>query len=223
LPRETGETISRFRRSNLAAATEPQAMSATTMPAPAQGHFRAIRTLASGWWLLLLRGAVSILFGLFAFLAPAVGLALILGVLAAWLAIDGAMTLWHAFTGRSALPGQRRVGTAWLWLDGLLSLAAAAVLLTMPIASAFLLVLMVAAWSIIAGAVRIVLAIRTGSGLLALWGALGIGVGLWLLTQPGPGLLALIWMVAIQAVVGGALLIGLAIRLRHIHHDPTPG
>lgn len=198
-------------------------MSATTMPMPAQGRFRAIRTLASGWWLLLLRGVVSILFGAIAFLAPALGLAVILGMLAAWLAIDGAITLWHAFSGRRALPGIRRPGTGWLWLDGLLSLIGAGVLLAMPIASAFILVLMVGAWSIVAGVFRIILAIRTGSGMLGLWGALSVAVGFWLLAQPGPGLLALIWMVAIQAVVGGALLIAFAFRLRHIHNDPTPG
>ena len=203
-------------------------MSASTFPAPAEGRFRMIRALASGWWLLLLRGIVSILFGIFAFLAPGLGLAVILGTLAAWLALDGAFTLWHAITGRSApagmaQPAGARPGSGWMWLDGLLSLLAAALLLMMPIASAIALVLLVAAWSVVTGAFRIVLAWRSGSWLLGLWGALGIVVGLWLAAAPGPGLLTLIWVVAIQAVIGGALLVGLAFRLRRVHHDPTPG
>ncbi|MCR0983994.1 HdeD family acid-resistance protein [Roseomonas populi] len=200
-------------------------MSATTLPTPAEGRFRVVRALASGWWLLLLRGVVSILFGVFAFLAPGLGLAVILGVLAAWLALDGAFTLWQAATGRSAapLPGPARPHSGWLWVDGILSLVAAVVLMAMPIASAIVLVLLVAAWSIATGIFRIVLAWRSGSWLLGLWGAIGILIGLWLAAAPGAGLLALIWVVAIQAVVGGILLISLAFRLRRIHHDPTPG
>ncbi|SHJ08945.1 Uncharacterized membrane protein HdeD, DUF308 family [Roseomonas rosea] len=198
-------------------------MSATTLPTHADGRFRVIRALASGWWLLLLRGIVSILFGIFAFMAPGLGLAVILGVLAAWLALDGAFTLWQAVTGRPAMLGAARPGTGWLWLDGLLSLLAAVLLLVMPVASALALVLLVAAWSVATGIFRIVLAWRSGSWLLGLWGVIGVLVGLWLAIAPGAGLLALIWVVAIQAVAGGILLISLALRLRRVHHDPTPG
>ncbi|WP_458093974.1 HdeD family acid-resistance protein [Roseomonas sp. WA12] len=198
-------------------------MSATTIPTPTEGRFRVIRALAGGWWLLLLRGIVSVLFGLYAFLVPGLGLAVILGVLAAWLALDGIFTLTQAFTGRSAMPGSARPHTGWLWLDGLLSLVAAVVLLMMPVASAIVLVLLVAAWSIATGVFRIVLAYRSGSWLMGLWGALGVAIGLWMVAAPGAGLLALIWVVAIQAVVGGVLLVSLAFRLRRVHYDPTPG
>lgn len=197
-------------------------MTIATLPA-AEGRFRMIRALASGWWLMLLRGVVSILFGIFAFLAPGLGLAVILATLAAWLALDGAFTLWQAVTGRPAMLGVRRPGTGWLWVDGLISLLAAAVLLLMPVASAIVLVLLVGGWSIAAGVFRLVLAWRSGSWLLGLWGALSVAVGLWLVAAPGAGLLALIWLVAIQAVAGGLLLVGLAFRLRRVHHDPTPG
>lgn len=197
-------------------------MTIAALPA-SEGRFRMVRALASGWWLLLLRGIVSALFGIFAFMAPGLGLAVILGTLAAWLALDGAFTLWQAVSGRPAMLGVRRPGTGWLWVDGLISLVAAAVLLMMPIASAIVLVLLVGAWSIAAGIFRIILAWRSGSWMLGLWGALSLAVGLWLVAAPGPGLLALIWVVAIQAVAGGLLLIGLAFRLRRVHHDPTPG
>ena len=79
------------------------------------------------------------------------------------------------------------------------------------------------AWSIATGIFRIVLAFRSGSWLIGLWGALGVAIGLWMVAAPGAGLLALIWVVAIQAVVGGVLLVSLAFRLRRVHHDPSPG
>jgi pimeloyl-ACP methyl ester carboxylesterase len=88
-------------------------------------RFRMARELARGWWLFLLRGVIGVLFGLYAFLAPGLGLAVILGVLAAWLALDGAFSLWHAATGQPALPGAApgRGGRLWLALEGLLLLA----------------------------------------------------------------------------------------------------
>ena len=99
-------------------------MTIAALPA-SEGRFRMVRALASGWWLLLLRGIVSALFGIFAFMAPGLGLAVILGTLAAWLALDGAFTLWQAVSGRPAMLGVRRPGTGWLWVDGLISRVAA--------------------------------------------------------------------------------------------------
>ena len=68
-----------------------------TQPTPPSltGHFPLVRLMARGWWVFVLRGVVAILFGLVAFLAPGLGLAFILGMLAAWMAIDGVSTLYH--------------------------------------------------------------------------------------------------------------------------------
>ena len=194
-------------------------MSGTVIPDPDAPplRFGVIRAMARGWWLFGLRGLAGILFGLLAFLLPGAGLAIILAMLAAWLAVDGVFTLWQAIAG----PKQRH--DFWFWVDGLTSLAAAAFLLFSPGSSALVLVLVAGAWAIVSGAFRIVLAFRAGNVLLGLLGALGVLVGGWLLAAPGAGLLALIWVVAIQAVIGGALLVGLAFRLRRVNNDPTPG
>ena len=196
----------------------------TRMPPPAM-RFATAPGLAKGWWLFLLRGVAGILFGVFAFVAPGFGLAVILGVLGAWLALDGAFALWHAVTGRPAVPGlsPARGGRLWLALEGIVSLVAAALILASPFSSAVALVILVGAWMLAAGVMRIVLAVRTGSWLLGLSGLLGILVGLWLVLAPGPGLLALIWIVAAQAIVAGGVLVALAMRLRRINDDPTPG
>jgi uncharacterized membrane protein HdeD (DUF308 family) len=190
----------------------------TTPATAAQGRFATARQMARHWWVFALRGVASILFGLVAFLVPGLGLVAILAFLGAWMAVDGVATLYQAVRGGGGAAANR--GRGWLWLDGLLSLAAAAVILLMPGLSALALVLVTGAWLVAVGVIRVVLAFRMGSALLGLLGALTAGIGLWLVIAPGPGLLALIWMVAIQAVVAGALLIGLAWRLRRIHHDP---
>lgn len=178
------------------------------------GRFAEVRALAQGWWLFLLRGVVGILFGLVALLLPGIGLALILGFLAAFLAIDGVSSIIQAVRGGA---GRSRT---WLWVDGIASLAAAMALLLLPAVSAVLLVVMVGAWSLVVGVMRLVLAFRSGSIMLGLLGALAVLVGAWMIVSPGLGLLALIWVVAAQAIIAGALFLALGWRLRRVAHDP---
>ncbi len=177
-------------------------------------RFGLVRLLARGWWVFLLRGAVSILFGAMAFALPAAGLAVMLAFLAAWMAVDGAATLYQAVAG----PPERH--GIWFWVDGLLSLAAAAALLLAPGLSALVLVLITGVWMAATGVFRLVMAFRVGSVLLGLLGAVTVFIGAWLVAQPGPGLLALIWLVGLQALIGGGILLGLGWRLRRVHHDP---
>jgi uncharacterized membrane protein HdeD (DUF308 family) len=186
---------------------QPEPMSLT-------GRFPMVRLMARGWWMFLLRGLASIGFGLLAFLMPSLGLAVMLGFLGAWMAIDGIGTLYQAIKG----PPERH--GVWFWVDGLVSLGAAVALLVAPVAAALALVLITGFWSIVVGVVRLVLAFRLGSVLMGLFGAVSVFIGAWLVAAPGPGLLALIWVVGIQALVAGGLLCWLGWRLRRVAHDP---
>jgi uncharacterized membrane protein HdeD (DUF308 family) len=178
------------------------------------GKIHLVRLMARGWWLFALRGATAVLFGLLAFLVPGAGLAIMLAFLAAWLAIEGASTLWQAIKG----PPERH--GFWFWVDGLVSLAAAAFLLLAPLASAVGLVIVTGAWAMAVGVIRLILAFRLSSVLMGLLGAVTVFFGAWLIAAPGPGLLALIWLVGIQALAMGAVLLALAWRLRRITQDP---
>ncbi|MFZ4406799.1 MAG: HdeD family acid-resistance protein [Paracraurococcus sp.] len=190
-------------------------MSGTQATPPSlTGHLPLVRLMARGWWVFVLRGVVAILFGLIAFLAPGLGLAFILGMLAAWMAIDGVSTLYQAING----PPERN--GIWFWVDGIASLAAAAFLLFAPGASALTLVYVASFWSIAIGIFRLIMAFRLGSIIMALFGAIAAFFGVWLLLNPGPGLVALIWIVGIEAMVAGALMIGLGWRLRRVANDP---
>lgn len=186
----------------------------TSLPPSLTGRFPLVRLMARGWWVFVLRGAVAILFGLVAFLAPGLGLAFILGMLAAWMAIDGVSTLYQAVKG----PPERH--GIWFWLDGLVSLAAAGFLLFAPGLSALTLVYVASFWSIAIGIFRLIMAFRLGSIIMGLFGAITVLFGAWLLANPGPGLVALIWIVGIEAMVAGALMIGLGWRLRRVANDP---
>jgi len=181
-------------------------------------HNRAdlLRIMANHWWLFAIRGVAAIVFGVFVFLMPGPGLLTVLIFLSAWLAVDGVATIWHGIQGRSNRNGM------WFWLDGIISILAAAVILFAPGLSALTLVFVAGVWSIMVGATRLVLAFRGRDVLLGLLGALSVLIGAWMIARPGPGLLAIIWLVGLEAIIAGGLLIALAFRLRGVAHRNTP-
>lgn len=185
----------------------------TTHDAPAHGRFALIRGLAEGWWLFLLRGVAAIAFGVVAMANPLLGLIGLLGFLGAWMLVDGLFTLWQAITGPSERHG------VWFWLDGILSLLAAAAIFVMPGLSSVALVIVAGAWWAATGVFEIVAAVRRESWLLGLAGLASLVLGGLVLAFPGPGLLMLVWFAAIQAVVFGVLLITLGVRLRRVAKD----
>jgi uncharacterized membrane protein HdeD (DUF308 family) len=183
-----------------------------------EGRFAVVRMLAQGWWLFLLRGVAGILFGLLALVAPGLGLAFVLGFLAAFLLVEGIATLVQAARGAPDAIGNR--SRTWLWIDGIASTLAGVGVLVMPGVSAVLLVVMVGAWAAIVGAMRLVMAFRAGDVLMGVLGALSVFVGAWMIVAPGPGMLALVWLVGLQALVTGGLFLAIGWRLRRIARDP---
>jgi len=103
----------------------------------------------------------------------------------------------------------------WLWRQAQAPNHAAALLLA-PGLSLFLFVLMAGGLAVAVGVARIVLAFRAADVLLGLLGAVTVLFGAVLLTRPGQGLLALVWIVAIEALVMGAILVALGFRLKRL-------
>lgn len=172
--------------------------------------------LQSQWWVFLLRGIVAVLFGLIALFAPFETFAAILIFFGAFLIIDGAMTIFTAFS-RAKYDDKW-----WLWLfDGILTLALGLMTAFWPAASALALVIWVAAWAIIAGFIRIGAAIRLrkeidGEWALALSGVATILFGLLMLLVPGAAIAAWSWVLGFFALIVGVSLIALAFRVRKL-------
>jgi uncharacterized membrane protein HdeD (DUF308 family) len=94
------------------------------------------------------------------------------------------------------------------------------VLILNPALSAVALVIFCGVWIAAAGVFRLIQAFQSKGVLLGLYGAVTILLGAWLIAAPGPGLLALIWLIGVQAIIAGGLLLALGWRLRRIAHDP---
>lgn len=174
--------------------------------------------LARWWWTFVVRGVLAIAFGVLAFLTPAWGIAILVGLFAAWAFIDGAGSLVAGWSGRA------RDRNWWLEiLEGVVSIAAGVIALLFPLdVVAEVLVLIVAAWAIVTGAFEIFMAIRLrerieGEVWLGLAGVASILFGAILLLFPGAGALSLVWLIGSFAIAFGFFLVMLGWRLRGIH------
>ena len=187
--------------------------------------------LARWWWTFILRGVLAILFGVLAFFAPQFGIAILVGLFAAWAIIDGIGNLIAGIRTR----GQDR--SWWLEvLEGLVSVAAGVVALLLPAYAAQVLVLVIAAWAVITGVIEVVMAVRLRRVIenevwMALAGTASILFGIILVLFPSAWALSLVWLIGSFAIAFGAFLIILGWRLRQIdravrrdaaHREGTP-
>jgi len=169
--------------------------------------------LVSNWWAVLLRGVVSLLFGLATLLVPGLSLVALVLAFGLYALADG------AFAVAAAL--RRSTGeTRWVHVaEGALQIAAGLVTLRWPNVMVFSLSYLVAAWAMVLGVLRIIAAVRlrkaiTGEWLLALTGLGSIALGLLFLSFPAAGAVALGLWVGAYALVMGIALMALGWRLR---------
>ena len=173
--------------------------------------------LARWWWTLILRGLLAIAFGVLAFFAPGLGIAVLVGLFAAWALIDGATNLVAGIRSRG------RDRSWWLAiLEGIVGIVAGVIALLFPVYAAEALVLIIGVWAIITGTFEIVAAIRlreqiTGELWMGLAGLASILYGVVLFLFPGVGVLSLVWLIGGFAIVFGVFLVALGWRLRRVN------
>jgi uncharacterized membrane protein HdeD (DUF308 family) len=179
----------------------------------------AAAILSRNWWALALRGVAAIVFGVLTFVLPGVTLAVLVFMFGAYALVDGIFNLIAATRGRE---DER----PWwgLVIEGLISIAAGIVTFMWPGLTALVLLYVIGAWAVITGILEIVAAIRlrkliTGEVWLALGGVLSLAFGVLLFLFPAAAALALVLWTGAYAVVFGALLLGLAFRLRRTQRE----
>jgi uncharacterized membrane protein HdeD (DUF308 family) len=182
-------------------------------------HQRAREALlASNWWAAAIRGVVAVLIGAIAILSPAVTLIALIMIFAAYSLVDGVFAIVLAIRGARA---HERWG--WLALNGIISLAAAAVAIFFPAATALAFAILFAVWAIFSGTASLVAGFQLGKShgrwWLILGGIIAIVLGVWAALAPPLGMLAMSYMIGFQAFLAGFTLLALAYRLRERRVD----
>jgi uncharacterized membrane protein HdeD (DUF308 family) len=177
--------------------------------------------LAQNWWVVALRGALGIVFGIVAFALPGVTIAALVIWFAAYMTVDGILATVAGI--RAARKGER---WGMLILEGIADLIAAAIAIVVPIATVLAFVFLTAAWAIVSGALLLAAVFRLrrthGKWLLGLAGILSIVWGILLTIAPIAGAIVLTWWLGAYALVFGATLVVLGFRLRR-HRDDRRG
>ncbi|MDQ3780864.1 MAG: HdeD family acid-resistance protein [Chloroflexota bacterium] len=177
--------------------------------------------LARNWWALALRGVIAILFGFMAWIWPDLTVRALVLLFGAYALVDGVFAIVAAASGAG--------GRRWwaLVIEGLLGIAVGLITMVWPDLTALALLYFIASWAIITGVLEIFAAFELrreieGEWLLGLGGLASILFGLILIVFPGDGALALIWLIGAYAIFFGALLIGLAWRVRSMGDRQPP-
>ncbi len=177
--------------------------------------------LHGAWWVMLLRGILAAILGLFAFFQPA---GLILGlvqVMGFFFILDGILLIVGAIAGHM---GRSR----WLaLLGGICYLLAGVAIFSSPLLSAIvtqtLIIYLMACFVLIAGIMRLATAIRlwkTGAHkwLLLVEGIVALGFAAVLISEPLVSAVLLMQVVGVIAVVMAISMIVLAFGLRKLAH-----
>jgi len=171
--------------------------------------------LSRNWWVLLLRGLVAIAFGVLVWFQPGISLAALVLLFGAYSAADGILGVWTAIAER-----KEREHWGLLLILGLLGIGIGILTFLVPGITALALLFYIAIWAVATGVLEIVAAIRLrkeieGEWLLILGGLVSVVFGVILMAQPLAGALAVLWLIAIYAVIFGVLLVILAFRVRN--------
>lgn len=170
--------------------------------------------LARHWWVLALRGAIAIILGLVALFWPAMTLIALLLLFAGFAFVGG------LFLAIAAFADGLNHRHAWtMLLEGLIGILIGLWAFIWPGLTGLFLVYLVAAWAIITGIFEIIASFQIrqeiqNEWLLTIAGISSVIFGILLIAWPMVGAIALLWVIAIYAIILGVLLLILAFRLR---------
>jgi uncharacterized membrane protein HdeD (DUF308 family) len=172
--------------------------------------------LARNWWLIALRGALGVAFGLIALIMPVATILALVLLFSAYMLVDAVFAIYAAV--RAA---RRRESWGLLVFQGIANLIAGAIAFLWPGITVLAFVLLIAAWSIVTGCLMLAAAFHTEAARwwLVLGGAAAVLFGILMIVAPLAGAVVLTWWLGAYALVFAAALIILSFKLRSRYQD----
>ena len=173
--------------------------------------------LARYWWAVALRGALAVVFGVIALIWPDITLHALVLLYGFYALVDGLLALAALLVGGNLVRDRR----GWLVVEGVAGIAAGVIAFLWPGITALVLLYLIAAWAIATGVLEVAVAIwlrreLRGEWLLALGGIASVAFGIFLIVLPGEGAVAVVRVLGVFAILFGAALVGLGLRLRRL-------
>ena len=167
------------------------------------------------WWVFLIGGIASVVFGVLAFARPGLALFVLAIFFAAAILVDGAFNLVGAVQNRD------KDGWWLMLLIGLLGILVGAYALLNPPLSIVAFLLIVAFQAFVLGAFLIMLGFKfraatTREWILYLTGGLSVLFSVLVVVRPAVGGVTIVYMIAAWAIIIGTLKIVFAMRVRNL-------
>lgn len=174
--------------------------------------------LINRWWILAIRGAAAVVFGLLAVLTPQLALGYLVSLFGVFALADGLFSMGAG------------VALNWLTLfaEGIVAAAIALVVFVMPVTARVLIVEFIVAWALVTGVLELVgayelrkvvsRAITKGEWLLGAEGLLTIGLGVLAAMLAASEVTTFMRTVGTYAMVSGVLFVAFAFNVRTWPH-----
>ena len=175
-----------------------------------------IQALVNNWWLFLLRGVAALFLAAFSIIEPSTTWEAFVYVLGFYVFMSGMFAIGGSLSGAA--------GNRWwaVFIEGLLAVAVALVMWSMPEGTANIFVYLFGAWAIITGILEIAAGVQlrdlVGSNewLYIVAGGISLAFGVWIVRAPQQGIIAEAWIIGVYAVLYGIAQIAFSVRLRSL-------
>jgi uncharacterized membrane protein HdeD (DUF308 family) len=177
---------------------------------PHNGHVKFKSTATA----LILLGILAVIVGIMAIAWPGVTILALVILFAVYAFLDSGLQAMRAFTSRSAGPVLGHL------LLAVVDVVAGVFALAWPAPTAFVLVIVVAAWALVGGAAELAAAFQIGesAGTRALFivgGLVSVAFGVLLFARPGAGVLTLALLFGLYSLIYGFSQINVGLHLRN--------
>jgi uncharacterized membrane protein HdeD (DUF308 family) len=167
------------------------------------------------WWVFVVGGLASVIFGVLAFVNPGIALFVLAMFFAASVLVDGAFNIIGSIRHRE------KDGWWLMLLIGILGIAAGGYALLNPPISMMAFVFLVAFEAIMLGVFLVMLGYKvrkatTREWILYLTGGLSILFGILVVVNPGAGGLSIVYLIASWALVVGVLKVIFGFRVKNL-------
>lgn len=191
-------------------------LSAESFPSTdlAKGSIGMVNQLAKYWWLLVIRGILSILFGIAVISWPGMSLAILILLFGIFSLVNGIILLIFGI-----LSIARAKNWWFLVLEGVIDIIVGGFILDWPGLTLLLLASVAGFWLLLTGFTQLATAVVVrkeieNEWLLALGGVLSIVLGFVFIGRPIETLVVIGLMIGYFSLIAGVLQIGLGINLK---------
>ncbi len=175
--------------------------------------------LFKNWWLITVKGAFSIIFGVLALMLPKTVVLTILTYFGIVIIISGFFLIIGAFSYRKDTPNWR-----WWLIEGGFDMLIGGLIVIHPLVTAGIFVFVLALWVVVIGIIQIISAVNLREIMQNWWillfsGVLSLFLGLLILTHPFRGTLTVVSSMGLFIMFFGILLLIISRKLKNMNAE----